>query len=659
MELAHANPWAGHLGAEKTVQRIIRRFYWPGIFREVQDFCGSCPECQKVRPKGVPKAPLVPLPVVGVPFARVAMDIVGPLDKSKTGHQYILVLLDYATRYPEAIPLRNVHASTLAAELVKIFARVGLPEQILTDQGTNFTSRLMNELCKLLRIERLKTAIYHPQTDGLVERFNRTLKEMLRKFVGQEPRDWDALLPALLFAIREVPQSSTGFSPFELLFGRHPRGILDIIRENWEEQGTRVQGSVQYVLNLREKLHRLGEFAKENLEQAQAKQARYYNQGAQLRVFDPGQRVLVLLPTPGSKLLAKWQGPFEILRRVGDVDYEVKVSGRKNDTRIYHINLLKAWKQREAFWINPVPPDPELGPGDLDGATPPQAFPTGTDLTEAQRNDLEELLRTFGDVLTAEPGQTTLIHHHIETEPRKTVCERVRPVPRRMWETVRGEVQKMLQWGVVEESFSEWRSPIVLVPKPDGSLRFCIDFRKVNAQSRFDAYPMPRVDELLDRLGGARYLSTLDLTRGYWQIPLTPASREKTAFSTPFGLYHFTRMPFGLHGAAATFQRLMDRVLREQGRWAAAYIDDIVVYSQTWGEHLQHVGAVLQALREAGLTANPRKCRFGEKETPPRRGLGRSSRRVKERKNTRWCTSVASSSHGSVATRPLRRRPLR
>ncbi|XP_075775856.1 uncharacterized protein LOC142826672 [Pelodiscus sinensis] len=464
MELAHANPWAGHLGAEKTVQRIIRRFYWPGIFREVQDFCGSCPECQKVRPKGVPKAPLVPLPVVGVPFARVAMDIVGPLDKSKTGHQYILLLLDYATRYLEAIPLRNVHASTLAAELVKIFARVGLPEQILTDQGTNFTSRLMNEL---------------------------------------------------------------------------------------------------------------------------------------------------------------------------------------------------SWKQREAFWINPVPPDPELGPGDLDGATPPQAFPTGTDLTEAQRNDLEELLRTFGDVLTAEPGQTTLIHHHIETEPRKTVCERVRPVPRRMWETVRGEVQKMLQWGVVEESFSEWRSPIVLVPKPDGSLRFCIDFRKVNAQSRFDAYPMPRVDELLDRLGGARYLSTLDLTRGYWQIPLTPTSREKTAFSTPFGLYHFTRMPFGLHGAAATFQRLMDRVLREQGRWAAAYIDDIVVYSQTWGEHLQHVGAVLQALREAGLTANPRKCRFGEKETPPRRGLGRSSRRVKERKNTRWCTSVASSSHGSVATRPLRRRPLR
>ncbi|XP_075762946.1 uncharacterized protein LOC142819454 [Pelodiscus sinensis] len=613
MEVAHANPWAGHLGQEKTVKRILQRFYWPGVYREVRDFCESCPQCQKAGPRNVPKAPLVPLPVVDVPFERIAMDVVGPLDKSKAGHQYILVILDYATRYPEAVPLRNTYATTIATELMKLFSRVGLPREILTDQGTNFTSRVMSELCRLFQIKSIRTSVYHPQTDGLVERFNRTLKGMLRRFTEQDPRDWDTLLPALLFAVREAPQASTGFSPFELLYGRQPRGILDVIRERWEDQETRVRGSVQYILDLRQRLRSLAEVARDNLESAQEVQARYYNRGARLRVFEPGQRVLLLLPTPGSKLVAKWQGPFEVVRRIGEVDYEVKLTGRAEGTKVYHVNLLKAWKGREAMFINPLPPDPELGPGGVEQTTP-GLLQLGDDLDPEQRMEMEALLHQFPDVMTEQPGHTAVTYHHIETEPGKKVRDQVRPLPRKMWEPVKEELQRMIQWGVVEESYSEWRSPIVLVPKPDGSMRFCIDFRKVNALSRFDAYPMPRVDELLDRLGGAQYLSTLDLTRGYWQIPLSPPSREKTAFSTPFGLYHFVRMPFGLHGAAATFQRLMDRVLKTHDQFAAAYIDDIVVYSKSWAEHLQHVKAILQELRQAGLTANPRKCHFGEKE---------------------------------------------
>ena len=117
----------------------------------------------------------------------------------------------------------------------------------------------------------------------------------------------------------------------------------------------------------------------------------------------------------------------------------------------------------------------------------------------------------------------------------------------------------MLELGVIEESHSAWSSPIMLVGKPDGSIWFCVDYRKVNDVSRFDAYPMPRVDKLLDRLGTARF-STLDLTNGYWQIPLSPESKEKPAFSVPDGLYQFRSLPFGLFGAPATFQRLMDRV---------------------------------------------------------------------------------------------------
>ncbi len=123
--------------------------------------------------------------------------------------------------------------------------------------------------------------------------------------------------------------------------------------------------------------------------------------------------------------------------------------------------------------------------------------------------------------------------------------------------------------GVIEESHSDWASPIILVPKTDGSVRFCVDNRKVNAVSNFDAYPMPRVDELLDWLGTARIYSTLDLTKGYWQIPLSPLSKEKTVFTTLFGLHQFVTHPFGLFGAPATFQQLMDKILRPHTAYGA------------------------------------------------------------------------------------------
>ncbi|MGH0125953.1 UNVERIFIED_CONTAM: hypothetical protein FKN15_025173 [Acipenser sinensis] len=187
-------------------------------------------------------------------------------------------------------------------------------------------------------------------------------------------------------------------------------------------------------------------------------------------------------------------------------------------------------------------------------------------------------------------------------------------VPETRRSAIREEVKEMLEAGVIEESTSEWSSPIVMVPKPDGKWRFCNDFRKVNDVSKFDAYPMPRIDELLESIGKARYISTLDLAKGYWQIPLSPGSKEKTAFSTPDGLYQYTVMPFGLHGAPATFQRLMDKILRPHREYAAAYLDDVVIQSEDWEGHLPRVQAVLNSIHKAGLTANPEKCTLGMEE---------------------------------------------
>ncbi|XP_016103330.1 uncharacterized protein [Sinocyclocheilus grahami] len=246
---------------------------------------------ERLAPEGTPR------PIIEVPFERIGMDLVGPLPKSARGHEHILVIVNYATRYPEAVPLRKVTAKAIAQELFLLSSRVGIPAEILTNQGTPFMSRLMADFCRLLRVKQLRTTVYHPQTDGLIERFNQTLKQMLRRVVTEDKRDWDLMLPYVLFGIREVPQALIGFTPFKLLFA-------------------------------------------------------------------------------------------------------------------------------------------------------------------AQKTELQHLVSQFSDVFFSLPGRTNVLQHNIWTPP-----------------------------GVV---VSPWASSTVMVPKPDGTLRFCNDFRRLNEVSEFDGYPMPR-----------------------------------------------------------------------------------------------------------------------------------------------------------------------
>ena len=143
------------------------------------------------------------------------------------------MLVDYAIRYQEALPLRAATAKVVAKELMILFSRVGIAREVLTDQGSCFMSRVMKELLSLLQVKQLRTSVYHPKTDGLVERFNKTLKQMLKKAMDTDGKNWDQLLSHVMFAVREVPQASSRFSLFKLLYGRRPRGILDLAKEAW------------------------------------------------------------------------------------------------------------------------------------------------------------------------------------------------------------------------------------------------------------------------------------------------------------------------------------------------------------------------------------------------------------------------------------------
>uniref|UniRef100_A0A1X7TVH1 Reverse transcriptase domain-containing protein n=1 Tax=Amphimedon queenslandica TaxID=400682 RepID=A0A1X7TVH1_AMPQE len=498
-------------------------------------------------------------------------------------------------------------------------SRVGLPDEILTDQGSNFTSRLLAEIYGMLRIKGIRTTPYHPQTDGLVERFNGTLKRMLRSCTSRNPKEWNTLLPYLLFAYREVPQQSTGFSPFELLYGRAVRGPLDVLKESWETKEDHAEDIVTYVTEMRSRLEEMSELARENLKRSQGKQKVWYDRKARDRKFGPGDKVLVMQPSSTHKLTAEWKGPCKIIRAVGEVNYEVEI-GRGQKTKILHINMLKQWREAEetSYMIGCIHEDEEWGDlpvidrdineeEELEGEL-------GESLSKEQRKDLEQLKRRYKDVVTSKLGQTNRIEHQIRVGDVTPSRQRPYRLPYAKYEAVRKELQSMEQMGVIRPSCSEWASPMVIVPKKDGDIRVCVDYRKVNSVLKFDAYPVPRVDEMIDRIGRGRFITTLDLNKGYWQIPVEEASQDKTAFVTPFGLYQFTMMPFGLQGAPATFQRLVDQVLRGTEGFAGAYIDDIAIYSETWEDHMEHVEEVLTRLRAAGLTANPKKCKFGMSE---------------------------------------------
>ncbi|GFW01290.1 hypothetical protein TNCV_5029451 [Trichonephila clavipes] len=240
------------------------------------------------------------------------------------------------------------------------------------------------------------------------------------------------------------------------------------------------------------------------------------------------------------------------------------------------------------------------------------------ELSDEQRNKLSELLRKFSGLFTKTDKSTaakTNVKHRIFTGDHAPINQRayrVSPTERRI---IHEEVQKMLDEGIVQPSESPWSSPIVLVRKKDGSWRFCVDYRKLNSVTKKDVYPLPRIDDTLDCLKGAMFFSSMDLRSGYWQIEIDEADREKTAFITPEGLYEFKVMPFGLCNAPATFERMMDNLLRHF-KWTMClcYLDDIIVFSETFEDHLIRLRLVLKCLQEAGLKLNSKKCLFAAQE---------------------------------------------
>ncbi|GFV02365.1 retrovirus-related Pol polyprotein from transposon 297 [Trichonephila clavipes] len=234
---------------------------------------------------------------------------------------------------------------------------------------------------------------------------------------------------------------------------------------------------------------------------------------------------------------------------------------------------------------------------------------------KAPQKDCSKNLKTCFSRNSSDIGHTTVTQHRIDTADHPPIKQHPRRLPFAKQEEVGTLLREMQENDIIEPSSSPWASPIVLVRKKDGSTRFCVDYRKLNDVTKKDSYPLPRIDDTLDTLSGHKWFSTLDLKSGYWQVEIHPEDREKTAFTSGQGLWQFKVMPFGLCNAPATFERLMETMLKGLTFEACLiYLDDVIIGGRTFEEHLQNIRKVLSKLRDANLKLNPSKCKFFQKE---------------------------------------------
>lgn len=641
LSLAHDHPWSGHMGVAKTYNRVLRHFFWPGLKSDVVKHCRTCHVCQMTgKPNQViPPAPLCPIPVMGEPFEKVIVDCVGPLPKTKTGNQFLLTIMCASTRYPEAIPLRKITSPVITKALVKFFSTFGLPKTIQTDQGTNFKSNVFAHALNTLGITHVTSSPYHPESQGALERFHQTMKSVLRKHCFESQKDWDDSVPLVLFAAREAVQESLGFSPAQLVFGHEVRGPLKILKEQLLTPAKTVKSIPEYVARLRERLALACSLAKESLASSQEKMKQRFDKKALIHLFQPGDKVLVLLPVPGSSLSTKFSGPYVVERKLSDTNYVIHTPDRRRRSRVCHVNMLKLYHTRgddqpeppstsDVKSTAPVASFTKVGTTEPDdGLVMRNATPQGARLSNSeilsnlsnylshfagdQRDDITRLILDYPTLFNDIPSQTSVISHDIvliNPSPIKQRAYRVNPAKR---EVMRKEVEYLMQNAFAVPSSSPWSSPCLLDTKSDGSPRFCTDFRKVNSVTVPDAHPLPLIDDCIDEIGPATYVSKLDMLKGYWQVPLTKRASDISAFVTPDHFLQYTVMPFGLCNAPATFQRLVNKVLGGIPN-CRAYLDDIVVYTKDWASHLTILREVFKRLSAASLTLNLAKCEFGQ-----------------------------------------------
>uniref|UniRef100_A0A665WFN6 Integrase catalytic domain-containing protein n=1 Tax=Echeneis naucrates TaxID=173247 RepID=A0A665WFN6_ECHNA len=297
---------------------------------------------------------------------RVGVDILGPFPVTDSGNRYVLVAMDYFTKWPEAYAVPDQSATTTAERLVEeMFARFGVPAELHSDQGRNFESQVFGEVCRRLGVNKTRTTPLHPQSDGLVERFNRTLATQLAILTSQHQRDWDRHLPLVLWSYRTAVQESSQCTPAALMFGRELRTPVDLVFGAPPEPEIAGGKEMDYFRRLKDRLQVVHDYTRQAQANSGIRQKRAYDTRCQGQDFIPGDKVWIYCPVRkkgvSPKLRSHWQGPGEVLDRLSEVVYRVRMPGQGRKV-VLHRDRLSPYQ--------PLAP-PSVGEGD--GGSPPQA----------------------------------------------------------------------------------------------------------------------------------------------------------------------------------------------------------------------------------------------------------------------------------------------
>ena len=317
---------AGHLGAHKTLEHLRRDAFWINMAKDVEEYCKQCSTCQQSKLPMPQRAPLQNIPI-GQPWQMIAVDIL-QVPMSTNNNRYLLVIQDYFTKWADAIPLPDQTASRITTELIKFFSTYGPPQILHSDQGRNFESAVFTQVLHAFGVQKSRTTPYHPQGDGMVERFNRTLLKLLRTYVESQS-DWETYLPYVLYAYRTSQHTTTGVSPFLLLYGRHPSPCPMATQLGYDPQS--------YLAQIQARLAELQDFVHTNISKAACSQKLHYDQCTKQPAFAVGNLVWLSIPTAG-KLDPRWEGEWVIKSMKSPITAEI-CDGRR--TRVVHTNRLQ------------------------------------------------------------------------------------------------------------------------------------------------------------------------------------------------------------------------------------------------------------------------------------------------------------------------------
>ena len=446
-------------------------------------------------------------------------------------------------------------------------------------------------------------------------------REIYTQLSLEQSSDYDKVKEVILKAYELVPEA-------------YRQKFRNCRKEKFLSQEDTPLNLLQYVSDFRNRLLTACEAAKSNLKKAQGKMKQNFDKNTKVRSFKSGDKVLALLPIPGRPLQARYFGPYTVEKKASDLNYIITTPDRRKQKQLCHINMLKEYVDRDSSNVAPInvissvpQKQSEMNCEEMNCEEmnfhrndPTSSKLQNSDilkdldkklshLDQTQRDELKMLILEYEHLFPDIPTRTDQIYHDVDIEDSKPIKQHPYRMNPMKLQYLREEVQYLLDNDFIEPSQSDWSSPCILVPKPDGTFRMCTDYRKVNSVTKTDSFPVPRMDDCIDNIGQAKYVTKFDLLKGFWQIPLTDRAKEISAFVTPDGLYQYKVMPFGMKNSPATFQRLINMIITGLDN-CKAYIDDAIIYSEEWDQQIKTIRDFFERLSKAKLTINLAKSEF-------------------------------------------------